>query len=187
MDINFKPFPNLTADRLCLRQLNMEDAHDFFSIRSNETVMRFMDRPMTKNIEDTREFIKSINAGIDKNESITWGVKLKNDTRLIGTIGFTLIYKEHYRAEIGYILHPDFHGKGIMREAMTRVLSYGFDDLKLHSIEANVNPGNTSSIKLLERNNFVREAYFRENYYFEGNFLDTAIYSLLCQKYEKIR
>jgi ribosomal-protein-alanine N-acetyltransferase len=70
-------------------------------------------------------------------------------------------------------------GKGIMQEALSAVLNYGFELLKLHSVEANVNPNNVSSIKLLERNGFVREAYFKENYYYNNQFLDTAIYSLL--------
>ena len=60
--------------------------------------------------------------------------------------------KESYRAELGYALHPDYHGKGIMQETMKEVLDYGFKIMKLHSVEANVNPENAASIKLLERN-----------------------------------
>jgi RimJ/RimL family protein N-acetyltransferase len=66
-----------------------------------------------------------------------------------------------------------------MQEAMIIVIDYGFRAMHLHSIEANVNPDNAASIKLLQRNNFVREAYHKENYYFNGKFLDSAIYSLL--------
>jgi ribosomal-protein-alanine N-acetyltransferase len=66
-----------------------------------------------------------------------------------------------------------------MQEAMTVVLEYGFNTIKLHSVEANVNPNNTRSIQLLEKNGFVREAYHRENYYYNGHFLDSAIYSLI--------
>jgi ribosomal-protein-alanine N-acetyltransferase len=73
----------------------------------------------------------------------------------------------------------DFQGKGIMQEAMSAVIKYGFEKMNLHSIEANVNPANESSIKLLERNDFIKEAYFKENYFYDGKFLDTAIYSLL--------
>jgi len=66
-----------------------------------------------------------------------------------------------------------------MQEAFSEVVNYGFKVMKLHSIEANVNPANEASIKLLEKNNFIREAYYEENYYYNGKFLDTAIYSLL--------
>jgi ribosomal-protein-alanine N-acetyltransferase len=104
---------------------------------------------------------------------------LKNEFKLIGNIGIWRIEKEHHRAEIGYALHPSHQGKGIMQEALKAVLDYGFHMMKLHSMEANVNPDNAASIKLLERANFVREAYFKENYFFDGKYLDSAIYSLI--------
>jgi ribosomal-protein-alanine N-acetyltransferase len=66
-----------------------------------------------------------------------------------------------------------------MQEAMRVVLDYGFKEMNLHSVEANVNPSNTRSIQLLERNGFVREAYHREDYYYNGHFLDSAIYSFI--------
>ena len=66
-----------------------------------------------------------------------------------------------------------------MDEAMKGVLQYGFETMKLHSVEANVNPGNNASTKVLEKNGFVKEAYFKENYYYNGKFIDSAIYSLL--------
>ena len=88
--------------------------------------------------------------------------------------------KEHYRSEIGYALNPLFQGKGIMQEAMQAIIQYGFEIMKLHSVEANVNPANEASMRLLEKNGFVKEAYFRENYYFDGKFLDSVIYSLLA-------
>lgn len=113
-------------------------------------------------------------------EGITWAITLKEDTKLIGTICFWNIQKEHYRAEIGYVLHPDFQRKGIMQEAIAEVIKFGFQVMKLHSIEANTNPNNTSSIRLLERNKFIREGYFRENYFYNGKFYDSVVYALLA-------
>ena len=102
-----------------------------------------------------------------------------NLPKLIGTIGFWQIDKENYRAEIGYLLHPDQQGNGLMQEAIETVLQYGFQTMKLHSVEANVNPANIASIKLLEKKKFNKEAFFKENYYYNGKFLDTSVYSLL--------
>jgi ribosomal-protein-alanine N-acetyltransferase len=177
--INFSPFPHILTQRLRLRKVVTTDASDIFSLRSDERVMEFLDRPMQKTMGDSRQLIKIITNGINNNEAITWAINLKNDPKLIGTIGFWRIIKEHFRAEIGYLLHPDYQGKGIMQEALEEVLDFGFRTLKLHSIEANVNPNNLASIKLLERNRFIKEAYFKENYYYDGKFLDTAIYSLI--------
>jgi len=76
-------------------------------------------------------------------------------------------------------LHFDLQRKGIMQEALIKILDHGFNIMRLHSVEANVNPNNLASIKFLEKNDFIREAYFKENYYFNGRFLDSAIYSLI--------
>jgi ribosomal-protein-alanine N-acetyltransferase len=59
-------------------------------------------------------------------------------------------------------------------------LKYGFNTVGLHSIEANIAPENIASARLLEKAGFVREAYFRENLFFNGRFLDTVIYSILA-------
>ena len=69
-----------------------------------------------------------------------------------------------------------------MNDALQAVINYRFKSIKLHSIEANVNPANPPSIKLLEKTVFMREGYFKENYYYNGKFLDSAIYSLLTPK-----
>jgi ribosomal-protein-alanine N-acetyltransferase len=180
LTVNFTPFPQLVTDRIGLRQISQKDVNAVFSLRSDKRVMQFIDRPIAKTTEDAAELIQKIIDSLTTNDGITWGIALKNDPGLIGTIGFWRIIKEHWRAEIGYLLHPDFQGKGIMQEAMGLVLDYGFKKMNLHSIEANVNPVNAASIKLLERNNFIREAYFKENFCYDGKFLDSAIYSLLA-------
>ncbi|HSC37593.1 MAG TPA: GNAT family protein, partial [Chitinophagaceae bacterium] len=114
-----------------------------------------------------------------KGDGITWGIYLKTAPGLIGTIGLWRIIKEHHRAEIGYLLSPAWQRRGLMQEAMEKVLDYGFSVIGLHSVEANVNPDNEASIRILEKNHFVREAYFKENYYYNGVFKDSVIYSLL--------
>ena len=124
-------------------------------------------------------FIKKIDEVIDTNEGVNWGITLKGNPKVIGYIGFWNMQKEHFRCETGYVLHPEFHRKGIMNEAMEAALAYCFNTMNFHSIEANVNPENDGSIHLLEKNNFVREGYYHENYFYNGRFLDTAIYSLL--------
>ncbi len=179
LQFNFNPFPFLFTERLVLRQITNEDAAEIFFLRSDKEVLQFLDREPATSIDDAVRWIKTINEGVTNNEYIAWAMALKKEPKLIGTVSFWNIKKEHYRAEIGYALHPIFQGKGLMQEAMTVVLNYGFKVMNLHSVEANVNPGNVASIKLLERNNFIREAYHKENYYYNGKFLDSAIYSLL--------
>lgn len=182
MDLQFTPFPELTTDRLLLRRIGPDDSKELFIWRSDERIMRYLDRPRAKSIEDAYAHLRLIDDDINANIGITWGIMIKGGSHLIGNIGFWKITKEHYRAELGYLLHPDYQKQGIMAEALLKVLDYGFKTMKLHSVEANVNPENAGSINLLEKSGFVREAYFRENYYYDGKFLDSAIYSLLTNR-----
>ena len=99
--------------------------------------------------------------------------------KLIGNISFWRIIKQHYRAEIGYMLMPAHWRTGIMKEAILAVHDFGFKQMQLHSIEAHINPANTASAAILEATGYTREAYFKEDYFFQDKFLDTAIYSLL--------
>ena len=176
---NFEPFPELYTERLALRRITKDDADDLFLIRSDSTAMQYIDRPLAETTDDVLKLIKVIEDRLIANDGITWGVWLKGAPELIGTIGLWRIIKEDHRAEIGYLLHPRWQRQGIMHEALVKVLDYGFSVMKVHSVEANVSPVNEASIRLLDKNGFVREAYFKENYCYKGEFKDTFVYSLL--------
>ncbi len=176
---NFTPFPTLTTQRLLLRKITIDDAPELLVQRTDDRIMKYIERPRPKNIDETIAFINMIDEEEKKNDLITWGIALKDNPKVIGTVCFLRFKKENYRIELGYALHPDFWNTGIMNEVLKIVIDYGFREIKAHSIEANINPENIASQKLLEKNGFVREAYFKENFFWEGKFLDSAIYSLL--------
>lgn len=177
LELDFTSFPIIETERLILRRIGMDDANDLFLLRSNEEAVKYLDRPMHSSINETRELIKKIEDNIQQNKAIAWGISLKSKIQLIGTIGYHRIENEHYRAEIGYMIHPDYWRTGLTSEAIKPVINFGFNQMNLHSIEANVNPGNIASIKLLEKHKFTKEAHFKENYFYNGKFLDSAIYS----------
>lgn len=180
LEINFTPFPNLETDRLILRRLSAEDVLEIFALRSNKEVMKYIPRPLVKTMDDAMAHIAMIDEKIEKNEGINWAITLKDNPKLIGIIGHYRIKPEHFRAEIGYMLLPEYHGQGILSEAIKEVVNYGFEIMKLHSIEAIIDPENHASEKVLQKNGFVKEAHLKENEYYEGIFLDTVIYSKLA-------
>ena len=182
LQLNFSPFPTIVTERLLLREVTNKDANEIFFLRSDKEVLKYLDKAPEKSVDETIDFIARIKKDMDNKDGISWGIVLKGSDIVIGTICFWQMQKEHYRAEIGYVLHPAQQGKGIMDEAINAVLKYGFETMKLHSVEANVNPANTNSMKLLEKNGFVKEAYFKENYYYNGKFIDSVIYSLITSK-----
>ncbi len=179
LDVNFSPFPILVTERLVLREATMEDAPEVFFLRSDADVIKYVDRAPAQSLEEANSFIQMVIDNRIKNTGISWNITLKGADKMIGNIALWRLDAANYRAEIGYVLHPEHQGKGIMFEAMKAVIHYAFHEMQLHSIEANINPGNMSSQRVLERAGFIREAYFKENYYYNGRFLDSAIYSLL--------
>jgi ribosomal-protein-alanine N-acetyltransferase len=178
--LNFDPFPTITTERLILRRLTMEDAPEIFFLRSDQTILQFLSKEPAVSIREAEDFITLINNNIDNNEAIMWAIVLKeNPAKVIGSICFWRILKEHYRAEIGYVLDPACWRKGIMKETILRTLDYGFSVLGLHSVEARINPDNIASAAVLESSGFVREAFFKEDFFHRGRFENTAVYSRL--------
>jgi len=177
---DFTIFPELNTERLYLRMLYKTDGPEILKLRSDEQVMRFIDKERAKTIEDAEVFIDRASIALTANDGITWAIALKEEPgTLIGSVGLWRIIKEHYRAEIGYMLNPVHWGKGIMTEALLKVTEFGFKEMRLHSIEAHINPENVGSAAILTKSGFVKEAHFKEDFYFNGRFRDTAIYSIL--------
>ncbi|AZA99380.1 N-acetyltransferase [Chryseobacterium joostei] len=179
LEINFSVFPELETDRLKLRRADVNDINELFAMRSDPDMMKYIPRPLATDLEEASTHLKIMDEKITSNEMINWAITLKDDPKMIGTIGYYHIKPEHYRAEIGYMLLPDYQGKGYVTEAITKVVNYAFTTMNLHSIEAVIDPENVASAKVLEKCNFIKESYFKENEFYNGQFLDTIIYSIL--------
>jgi len=139
------------------------DEQEIFALRSSDEINKYLDRPKANTLDEARNFITKIINGIAKNESIFWVVTPKDESKLLGTICLWKISKEEAKAEIGYELLPENHGKGIMQEVIPRVLQFGFEEIKLEMIEAELSPRNLKSVRLLEKNNFTLAAVNEEN------------------------
>ena len=175
----FKSFPEFESERLLFRKFLLSDAKDLLLIRSNDAVMKYLDIARFESIADAEKMVQTVSESYDKETGINWGIVEKHSNNFIGYFGFWRMIPEHCRAEIGYALKPEYWGRGYMYETINRMVGFGFKNMNLHSIEANVNPDNEKSKKVLEKIGFKKEAYFRENYLFDNRFLDSIIYSLL--------
>lgn len=180
LQLTFTPFPELKTERLLLRRIKKEDASEIFFLRSDKTVLKFIGKEPAKTVQEAEEFIEKIDSGINSNQAIMWAISLKEDSRkLIGTICFWNIQMEHDRSEIGFVLHPAHWRKGIMKEAISKILDYGFNVMKLHSIEGRIHPENRGSAAVLESAGFIKEGYLKEDFFFRDEYHDTVIYSRL--------
>ena len=162
-DRNFTPFQVLKTERLLLRQLRSTDDKEIFALRSNDDVNKYLDRKPGKSIDDAKNFIQTINENIRRNNSVYWAITLNGADKLIGTICLFNFSEDHSKAEIGYELLPDFQGKGIMQEAISKVIDFGFQHARLQSIEAYTHSENQSSTRLLEKLSFKKVGAADEN------------------------
>lgn len=148
------PNTNLTTDRLFLRDLRLEDAEEIFRLRSDESVNQFVDRQQAVTIDDAIEFIQKIQTLAENNGSVMWAITLIGEAKLIGTVVYWNIVKEKRQAELGYELLPEYQGKGIMTEALKKVIAFGFEERTYKTIVAEPHRKNLKSIRLIERLGF---------------------------------
>ncbi|MBK9049210.1 MAG: GNAT family N-acetyltransferase [Bacteroidetes bacterium] len=187
LNLNFNPFPEIHTKRLQLRSITADDAGWLLEMRSDPTMMEFIDRPLMREKSEALELITKIATTIQKGEGMLWAITEIGSERMIGSVSYHNIDGTNLMGEIGYMLHTDFQKKGIMQEAVMSVITFGFSKIGFHRIEANINTGNESSRKLLLRNGFKKEALFRENYYYNNKFLNSEIYGLLEHEWSKYK
>jgi [ribosomal protein S5]-alanine N-acetyltransferase len=150
----FTAFPILRTERLTLRQLVITDEQEIFTLRSDSEINKYLDRQVSKTIDDARNFILKVNENINKNNSLYWAITFSDNNILVGTICLFSFSDENNTCEIGYELLTNFQGQGIMKEAAEKVIDYAFNTIKVQKIEAFFHRDNQRSIKLLKKLSF---------------------------------
>jgi ribosomal-protein-alanine N-acetyltransferase len=178
LSLHFQPFPVLYTERLLLREATLKDAAILSAIRSDERVNRYLERNEKMTIAEAESRILNLAGCTKKNESIEWILQFKEKPEMLGSICYWNIVPEEDKAEIGYEMHPDYYGKGIMHEAMQRIIEYGFSAMKLKTIEALPDKQNIKSVNLLERNHFIRDFNLGKYNLSETEQLNNAMYIL---------
>jgi [ribosomal protein S5]-alanine N-acetyltransferase len=174
-------FPILETDRLILREITEEDAEDLFINFSNAEVMKHYGSEPLENIEEARGLVHSFHNGFNEGKGMRWGIQLKNNKSLLGTVGFHAVSLKHRRAEIGYELNPTYWGKGLAKEAIGKAVEYGLIEMNLERIGAIVFLENTTSNELLIKLGFKKEGILRSYMVQGGVSYDTNVYSLLAR------
>ncbi|MGG4554929.1 MULTISPECIES: GNAT family N-acetyltransferase [Paenibacillus] len=176
--------PVIESERLRLRRMEQSDAERMFLFWSDPEVVKYMNVPPFASVEDTLEMIQLLNGLSESEDTLRWGIELKEEGQLIGSCGFNVWeLSGAYRGEIGYDLGREYWGFGYMSEAMRMMLSYGYQTIGLNRIEALVDPRNTASRGLLQAFDFTEEGLLRQYQKTEEGFVDLLMFSLLRQEY----
>lgn len=179
--------PTMATQRLALRWLTEDDVPALFSVFSHPEVMRYWSTPPMKDPSEARALLDRIHEAFRQKTLFEWGVVLGKEDRVIGTCTLFHLDEQNRRAEIGYALARECWGQGLMSEALTTLLEYAFSTLDLHRIEADVDPRNEPSVRILERLGFEREGLFRERWLVAGERQDSLMLGLLRQDWLRRR
>lgn len=173
----------LTTERLVLRPLRNDDAEDVYAYQRLPEVLRYIPWPewsKQEAFEHTRKRAAWRTLAAD-GDAIIFAMELPPGSteagRVIGDVMLRVDRAEHAGLEIGWVVHPAFHGLGLAREAASAVLTFAFTELHAHRVQATLDARNEASARLCERLGMRREATFIQDWYMRGEWTDTAIYA----------
>ncbi len=153
----------LHTESLVLRPYRADDLaaiHDYAG--DPENLVHLLWGPNSE--AETREFLDRVlaNEHAHPRTEFDFAVERKEDGRLIGGCGIALVGHRE-AAEVGWVLHRDFHRRGYGTEACHELLRFGFETLGVHRIFATCRADNVASFRVMEKNGMRREAHFHHN------------------------
>jgi RimJ/RimL family protein N-acetyltransferase len=181
--IGGEALPTLDAPRLRLRWLGAQDVEALFAIFSDERMMRYWSSPAMQERREAEELLVRIHRMFAEQSGFQWGVERKADGALLGTCTLFNIHHGNMRGEIGYCLASAYWRQGYMGEALAALIDYAFGVLKFRRLEADVDPKNESSLRILGRMGFQREGLLRERWNVAGEIQDTVFLGLLAREW----
>ncbi len=179
--------PRLETPRLVLRALEPGDAPAIFAILADPETVRYWSTPPMQSVAEAEALIARDAQYIAEGSGQRWALCPREGGDTIGTISLFRFDEQSDRAEIGYVLARETWGKGFMSEALSAVIDYAFDTLHLRRLEADTDPRNEGSVKLLARMGFAREGLLRERWVVAGEISDTLFSGLLAREWRARR
>ena len=177
----FRPEHPVETARLTLRPFTPGDFDDLCAYQSRPDVARYLhwearDRAqvreaLTRQCDETNL--------TDEGDWLTFAVVWREAGKVIGEAGLKLISRENRQGEIGFVFHPDYHGRGLATEAAESMLSLGFDTIRWHRITGSCDARNHRSSRLMERIGMRQEAHFVHNEIVKGRWADELVYAIL--------
>lgn len=181
----FSDIPPMGDSLVILRKIGMENVDDVYEYASNENTTRYLAWQTHQSKKFTKNYVKFLQKQYKAGEFFDWGINLRENGKMVGTCGFTSINSEHSRAEIGYVVNPEYWGQGIATASAKLVTSFAFEQLGINRLEAKFIIGNSASEAVMKKIGMQKEGVLREYMFVKGNYEDICIYSMTAQDYFK--
>ena len=178
--IDLRSIPRAFSTRdLQLRPVELSDAEGLFAMLSDPKSMKYWCTAPVTEVKDALEVLQRDMESDEQGNSLCWAVTLKGHDEMIGKCILFQFSPNNHRAEIGFILNRNYWRQGLMYQALQAVVEFAFTTLKLHRIEADVDPENAGSLGVLEKLGFEREGLFRDRWLLSGEWVDSVMLGLL--------
>ena len=179
-------FPQLRGKRARLRGPTVDDTDDLFALFSDPEVMRYWSRAPMRERGEAEGLIGEMREAFERRELINW-VVADHEDRVIGTCTLFHFDPRHRRAEVGYALRSDHWGRGLASEAVALAIDWALRTLDLHRVEADIDPRNEASRRVLERLGFRSEGVLRERFFVGDSATDSELFGVLAQEWRARR
>ncbi|MFD1625196.1 GNAT family N-acetyltransferase [Azospirillum griseum] len=165
-------FPTLHTDRLLLRAVTLDDAEPFRALLATPGVVDHSNWPNDPTPEQGRDFVGMMADALPRGMGCSWIIEDRQTAAFLGSIRFNYFMRDWSCAGVGYEIHPDCWGRGVMTEALRAVVVCGHDSFGLHRMEAWTLAGNGASDRVLEKAGFRYEGTTRGRGWFKGAYHD---------------
>ncbi|MBE6627633.1 MAG: GNAT family N-acetyltransferase [Ruminococcaceae bacterium] len=183
----FSHLPELKTPRLTMRKMLVADTADMYDYACRQDVTKYLTWNPHPDRAYTKEYLQYLGSRYAVGMFYDWAIIYDHDSKMVGTCGFTSFNCTSDSAEVGYVLNPDYWGKGIAVEALTGVLRFGFEELKLHRIEAKFIEENKRSLRVMEKVGMTFEGVLREGMLVKGKYVNVGVCSILRSEWEAMQ
>jgi len=177
--MNADLFHSLKGENIYFKSLSTSDAQEIHNYASDRDVSRFIGWQLMNKLNETYEYIEEMMRREVAGTHLYSSIVHKSTHAIIGTAMVFNFNHDAKHAEIGYVFHKDYWGKGYGSEAVRLMNNFAFEYLKLHKLHARVVNANIGSIRVLERNGFVLEGCLKDYHYVEDAYYDSLLFGKL--------
>lgn len=181
----FSKIPEMESERLIFRTIKKKDLNDIFEYSSDPRTSEYLLWEPHESVEFTKKFIDIILSKYKSGEYNDWAIVLKESKKMIGTCGLTRIDERNRTIEIGYVINPEYWGRGLATEAAKRVVKFAFEELGANRVEARFLYGNERSLNVMKKIGMKFEGYIRESLFVKGKYKSVGVSSILKREYLK--
>lgn len=179
-----QPTLPVTTPRLLLRAVEPGDVEAMHAYKSRPDVVRYIPHDPLSHGEVAEWIERRARTDLtDEGQALPLAVVERASGTLIGDVVLFWRSRRNAQGEIGYVINPEWGGRGYATEAARALLRVGFEDLRFHRITAVIDERNHASARLLERLGLRREAHHRDDDWFKGEWTSTVIYAMLADEW----